>query len=485
MNRKQAEDYIYQSYMKADAFHDYSTPDSMRRHPEHSRALIRSLPERTTLAVTGSKGKGSAAYMIACLLQTKGCTGLMTSPHIRTFNERFRIDGRIMTDEELIRHVSWAAAQFEPIEQTLPSSECISPIGIQTAVALHFFEEQQARFRVLECGKGARYDDVNNVAHQYAMINSIFLEHTRELGSTLEEIAADKACIMTEETRTAFIGRQEPEVLEVLRQRAQETGCVLRISGEDFAAEHIRMTKAGMDFDVRTGRSVWKDLHIPLLGEHQARNAAMALAAAEEILADEMSRLANRVSAEYVYESWRGDIGTDDMAAQSADITGTDGGADGPGSEQTYEPSLQLTQEEVRHVFSGLNWPGRMQIISIDPLVILDACINRKSTAPAREVLSNLGIDEVTTVVGIPDDKDYEGVALAMRDITGDLILTRSQNPHYRFTALQQERLQAQGMKARRTETVTEAMDRIRKIGRPAVILGTTSVVAEVISQLS
>ena len=129
-----------------------------------------------------------------------------------------------------------------------------------------------------ECGKGAKYDDVNNVRHNYAVINRIFLEHTRELGDTLTSIAEDKSHVITGEQKCVYFAEQEPEVLEVLQRRAETLHIPYKIYGRDFHAENIRYTCFGMQFDVEIGDNIYADLQIPLLGEHQAKNCEIGRA---------------------------------------------------------------------------------------------------------------------------------------------------------------------------------------------------------------
>ena len=121
-----------------------------------------------------------------------------------------------------------------------------------------------------------------------------------------------------------------------------------------------------------------------------------------------------------------------------------------------------------------------MEVISKQPFILLDACINGASCENVLKVLNHLDIKEATVVVGIPDDKDYVGVVRAMKKVASDIILTKSGNPHYVFTKRQQERLEEEGIFARWTESVSEAIELAKNKENPIVILGTTSVIAEV-----
>ena len=440
MNRAEAEDFIYRSYLKAEKFQAYEAKDRDKRRPDLTRDLIRERAGTPCTVVTGSKGKGSVAAMISCILQTVCRVGLMTSPHIADFCERFRVNGKKISDEQFARLVTRISPQIDRIDASVPKDVCISPIGIQTLVGLDYFNEEQTDFNVFECGKGAEYDDVNNTLHRYAVINSIFMEHTRELGNTAEEIAEDKAHVITGEQTCVYTAGQTEEVLNRIRKRAERFGTPLKVYGKDFWAENICYEKTGMRFDVHVGDRCFAGLSVPLLGEHQARNCALALALSVDVVKD---------------------LST-------------------PGSpEKSPETMKGLNPEAVRKNLRSLTWPGRMEVIGSDPLILLDACINPASCRNVKDVLRHLGIHEATVIIGIPDDKDYAGVVREMTGVAKRVILTRSQNPHYVFTDRQADCLGDEGIHAAVTRSAGEALELAGQYGDDIVILGTTSVIAE------
>lgn len=424
MDKREAEDFVYRSYRKAAGHQDYNGRDAKKRRPDLTRKIIRDRAGTPCAVVTGSKGKGSVSGMISQILQERYCVGLMTSPHLVDFCERFQVNGTNISDEEFVEQIQMIRPEIEAVESAIPENVCISPMGIQAALALSYFASKHTDFNVFECGKGAKYDDVNNIKHEYAVINSIFLEHTRELGETAEEIAADKSCVITGEQKCVYVAEQTPGVMEVIEKRASELNVLLKRYGRDFGAENIRYGRGGMVFDVVIGRETYPDLSVPLLGEHQARNCALALALCRDVL------------------------GTFDT-------------------------------EAVKKKLEGLDWPGRMEILSTEPFVMLDACVHPASCRNVKDVLAHLEIEDFTVIIGIPDDKDYAGVARSMRKATG-IILTKSQNPHYVFTPGQQKVLAEEGIAAIWTDSVLEAVSTAKEWGRPIVILGTTSVVSEV-----
>ena len=379
MNRIEAEDFVYKSYLKAEKFQKYEDKDSEKRNPSLSKEVLWNMSITPSVVITGSKGKGSVANMISQILQTQIKVGLLTSPHIIDFCERFKVNGVNISDSNFTRHMESIAPVFEEIDRNIPSDVCISPMAIQAALGLSYFNEQQTEFNVLECGKGAKYDDINNVKHDYAVINSIFLEHTRELGDTVEKIALDKSHVITGEQKCIYVAEQKAEALNVIEERARNYDTTIKVYGKDFWAQDIRFTNAGMLFDVVIGDTTYRDIIVPLLGEHQAKNCALAFALAKDVLQD-------------------------------------------------------LNIIDVKNSLLKLDWPGRMEVLNQNPFIMLDACINRESCENVKKVINHLNLGKATIIIGIPDDKDFLGVAMAMRDVSNSTILTKSQNPHYKFS---------------------------------------------------
>lgn len=374
--------------------------------------------------------------MLSAILGAHLTVGLLTSPHVMRFNERFRVGGVEISDRQLVRCVERVRPLFEGIERSLPHNWFISPMGIQAAVALSFFEESGCDVTVLECGKGAAYDDVCNVPHKYAVINTVFLEHTRELGETVRAIAQDKAAAIDGETRFAYVGPQAPEAMEEINARAHEFGARVFRYGADFFADNVGATEQGLRLDIHVGDECSRGVLLSMLGEYQAKNCSLAAALSQRILSDCGMRLS-----------------LDDILCPSA-----------------------------RDALARLRLPGRLEVVSDNPLVILDACINRASCAEVLEVLCQLGVTEATKVLGIPADKDYIGVAEAISAVRGRMILTASSNPHYHFDEAQTVHLRERGVDAAWEPSCQNALETARSYGLPIVVLGTTSLVSDVCS---
>ena len=139
-----------------------------------------------------------------------------------------------------------------------------------------------------------------------------------------------------------------------------------------------------------------------------------------------------------------------------------------------------LEMDAVRRRLSEINWPGRLELISGEPFILLDCCINRVSTKAVKAVLAERKIEKPVSIIAIPEDKDYRGVAQEMYPLSESVILTRTNNPHYHFSEKQCERMAEEGIATEWAENFTEAMKKAEEKGLPIVILGTTSLLPEV-----
>lgn len=427
MDIEQAVNYVYKSYMEAKDELEWGEKDSQKRNPLFSRPLMIDSDKDHTILVTGSKGKGSVTNMISCILRSRYKVGMMTSPHITKFNERIKLDGEDINDHDFCNIMQDVIPLMENIQGKLDLGQYISPMGIQAAVAMRYFACNRADVCIYECGKGVQYDDVNNIIHAYAVINPIFDEHIRELGDTIIDIAKDKSHIIDGHQKCVYVAQQEPDVFDVIEERAKRYGVKIKRYGKEFLCENIRYLMTGMLFDVIIEGITYKDIEIPLLGEHQAKNFALAMCLCKD-----------------------------------------------------YMGSLQELKKE--DVISRLVYHGRMERIASDPLVLLDACIHRENCQYVKKTLRNLNISQVTAIIGIPDDKDYVGVAKAISDMAGSIILTKSSNKHYIFSEIQKEKLCLCGIDVISTNNIYDALALARKTGKAILILGTTSLVSDVIS---
>lgn len=320
---------------------------------------------RRSVHITGSKGKGSTAAMIEALLRASGAsTGLFTSPHLHHETERIRLNGAPIEESAFVRlvalimpHVDAVAADIEPL----------STFDLRTALAFCAFREADVAWQVLEVGIGGRLDSTNVLDEKdLCVFTPISLEHTALLGDTVQAIAGDKAGILRSGTR-AVMSPQRESAADVLRERCAALGVPLE---EVATACKLAIDKADMDgqrIRLQTSRGRYS-FELPLLGRHQAENAATALLAVENIgLVDDTISAAARAG------------------------------------------------------FAGLRWPGRLEILKRRPFVVVDGAHTPDSARRLTQALRALFSARRTLLIaGLNADKDVDGFAGALAEGSPD-----------------------------------------------------------------
>lgn len=378
------------------------------------------------LHVAGTNGKGTVACVLASILQEAGETvGLYTSPHIRAFNERIRINGVPITDSDI-------AELYKKVE-TIAEQVGATFFEITTVMALSKFYSATS-INVLECGLGGRYDATNVVPSRVAIITSIDYDHQEWLGPTLEAIAGEKAGII-KPGADVIIGEPRRELRTIFETRATEVGAH-SIAFLDEIGWHFRITEhsvEGIQLDVIVGEWEIDDLFIPFHGEHQIRNIGIALAA--------LSRY------------W----------------------ADSPPPE-----AEEIIRCGITNVLRNTGIRARIEVVRRDPLLVLDVAHNPAGCHALAEVLSNPPFTPGWNVVfGVMRDKDYAAMLDELGKIAASFYIAaplteRSCDPIILATAARER-----GYTAYMFSTVAEAMSAALTDGKPTVCLGSFFVIEE------
>ena len=330
--------------------------------------------------VTGSNGKTSTARMIDALMRAHGLrTGLMTSPHIERLNERIIIDGEEVSDEQLV-------ANYRDIEPYLAivDAECaangepgLTFFEALTVLTFACFADAPVDVAVLEVGMGGEWDSTNVANADVAVIGPISLEHTEYLGSTVEEIARTKAGIIKPASHVVS-SAQDPAVIQVIVDACERDEAVLGVFGRDFHLLGSTPAVGGQVIDLSVGGGEYRGIALPLLGIHQAENAALAVAAAEQFL----------------------------------------GGGEHPLSHDVVEEGL-----------SHASSPGRLEVIAHRPSVIVDAAHNPAGAESlARALMQSFQFETLVVVLGVLSDKDAHGIAEALDPLADLVVVTQSQS---------------------------------------------------------
>ena len=349
-------------------------------------------PERTAPAVhlTGTNGKTSTARMVASLLAAFGIgAGVYTSPHLQDVRERVALAGRPISTREFAE--TWAYLEPFLAEVDRASNQPVTFYEAMTTLAFVWFAELPVDAQVIEVGMGGTWDATNLVNGEVAVINRVALDHP-ELGDTPAAVATEKAGII-KPGATVVSQEQDDDVLAVVAGRAAEMDARLLLAGRDFAVERRRQAVGGQLLDLRTPGGTLADVLVPLHGRHQADNAASALVAVEAFL-------------------------------------GAHEGAWGPGTDAPAGQRRQLDPEAVRAGFAAVTSPGRLEVVSRQPLVLLDGAHNPAGArALAEALLTEFVVDRRTLVVACLADKDVRGILEGLAPATGRLIVTTNRSP--------------------------------------------------------
>ena len=317
--------------------------------------------------IAGTNGKGSCAAMTASVLKAAGYkTGLYTSPYLYRFNERMQINGKEIDDAVLADLVT----RVKPVAEALDDHPTV--FEIMTAAALLWYREEACDIVVLEVGLGGRFDATNVIAApECAVIMNIGLDHTAVLGDTIEQIAFEKAGILKPGC-DAVLFQQTESVTAVVREKCDELGITLHIP--DFA--EIRS-----EFDSLYGQSFTykgESYALPLLGAHQLKNAATVLEVVEVLRA----------------RGWK------------------------------------LSQSDVEHGLYAVHWPGRFELLSEEPLFIVDGGHNPQCAQTVRDnLLHYFPGKRRILLLGILRDKDYAGLTAILNEAADEYICITPESP--------------------------------------------------------
>jgi dihydrofolate synthase/folylpolyglutamate synthase len=384
--------------------------------------------------IAGTKGKGSTSAMIASVLTASGYrTGLYTSPHLHTMRERIQIDGRPVGEADFVALLKRLRPEIEAVNHQGTAGE-LTTFEILTALAFAHFQGRAVDYQVLETGLGGRLDATNVVVPAVCAITSISLDHTEVLGDTLAKIATEKAGII-KSTATVVSSPQSREAEEVIAEVCRRKGARLILAGREVAWRAGQSSHRGQSFRLR-GLLREYDLAIPLLGEFQLDNAAVAVACLEV------------------------------LAASGA----------------------QITPATIAAGLAGVHWPGRLQVLRESPLFIVDGAHNADSARKLGQALGQyFDYDRAILIVGTSKDKDMAGIAAELAGLAGEVIVTRSANPRATSPDVLAAEFSKWGPRPEMTDGVAAAVDLALAKARPGDLIcatGSLFVVAEVTAYL-
>ncbi len=356
--------------------------------------------------IAGTNGKGSTASMTASILTQAGYrTALFTSPYIYRFHERLQIDGEQIADADVVDLVALVKPLAEVMEDRPTEFEFV------TCMAMEYFRRQGCDLVVLEVGMGGALDATNIVENtEVAVITNIGLDHTDVLGNTVEEIAAHKAGIIKEGCHTV-VYRGTAGVEAVYEQVCKEKNS--KLIKADFDSIHLlQHSLEGQVFDCGSHKA----LSLPLLGDHQLHNASVVLSV--------MDALTQR--------------------------------------------GYSVSDVHIRQGMAQVQWPGRFDIVSRDPLFIIDGGHNPQCIdALVKNISDYLAGKKVIALTGVLADKDYGEMFRPVMDQVDTFVCITPDNPRNLPAAELAAHLQRAGAEAIACESTVEAVLKATELAGP------------------
>jgi len=357
--------------------------------------------EVQAIHIGGTNGKGSTAAMMSSILQKEGYrVGLYTSPHLIRFTERIKVNGKEIEEEEVAALTGWMRKEIEAVGILPP----FTFFDFTTAMALHYFKQKLVDLAILEVGLGGRLDSTNVVDPLIAIITNIAKDHEEVLGKSILKIAREKAGII-KKRKPLITAATQPHVLRLFSKVCQGKGAPYFRVGKEF--RYVRAEDGDFDYE-GLNRKLW-GIHLNLKGFHQVINATTALGATE------------------VLENLGYPISTHAMI-------------DG---------------------LKEVNWPGRLEIVSSSPRVILDGAHNPAGALVLKESLEKeFQYQNLILLIGIMKDKDIPSMLRLLAPLAHHIIFTKPHTDRATAPSLLKKALGQNGEKAEVAEDLREAIER-------------------------
>ena len=372
--------------------------------------------------IAGTNGKGSTAAMTAEILIKAGYkTGLSTSPSIFKFNERMKVNGEEISDNELAEIVEY----IKPLAESMISGP--TEMELITCTALEFFKRKKCDIVVLETGMGGELDSTNVIeTPEVAVITNIGLDHTKFLGNSISEITKTK-CGIIKENGTVVLYRGTSETEKIAEKICKEKNSKL-IKADFNTIELLEHSIDGQIFNCGNRKNIF----LSLLGNHQLKNASVVLSIIDILI----------------------------------------------------EKGYKISEDNIRQGFKEVKWPGRFEIIGHNPLFIIDGghnpqCIN----ALSENIETYLPNQKLTILTGVLADKDYEKMYLPIIPYAKEFVCIEPPSPRKLSAFKLAEKLAKKGAKSSAYNKISDGVKAaINNAGKDGIVLcfGSLYMIADV-----
>ncbi|HEY9349881.1 MAG TPA: Mur ligase family protein [Acidothermales bacterium] len=328
--------------------------------------------------IAGTNGKTSTARMVEAVLRGFGLrTGRYTSPHLESMLERIALDGEPLSAEQFVAAYDEIAPYVELVDSR--NDIPLSFFEVLTGMAYAAFADAPVDVAVVEVGMGGSWDATNVADAQVPVVMPIALDHTDYLGSTVDEIAVEKAGIVKHDALAVLAQQQSLAAAEAVLRRTVDVGATVAREGIEFGLLRRDVAVGGQMLDLQGIGGNYEDVFLPLHGPHQAHNAACALAAAEAFL--------------------------------------------GGGRER-------IDVDVVRQAFAGVTSPGRLEVVRRSPTVLLDAAHNPAGAAATTAAIHDaFTFTRLIGVIAVLAGKDARGILEALEPVLAEVVVTQNSSP--------------------------------------------------------
>ena len=327
--------------------------------------------------VAGTNGKGSTSSLISSILQSDGYkVGLYTSPHLVDFTERIKINNKQIGRKKVSELLERIKPSIDKVANT-PSYGHPTFFEVITSLAFLYFFEEQIDFLVLEVGLGGRLDATNICEPLISVITHVDYDHMDKLGNSLKEIAREKGGII-KAGGIVISSTQYNEVYKEIKKIAKEKKSLIYSTGKEINYKIVKSDTKGVIFDLKGIYHNYKNLHTPLLGRHQADNAATAITTVEAL----------------------------------------------------KNKGINISEKAIRDGLEKVKWTGRLEIIQFKPTLVLDGAHNPSGVKVARDALKEIfSYQRLILVLAIFADKDYKKMIQVLAPDADLIIATKAKNP--------------------------------------------------------
>ena len=308
-----------------------------------------------SIHVAGTNGKGSTSHLLASIFQEAGYkTGLYTSPHLRDFRERIRINGEMISQDQVCAFIEKHKEQFESLQ--------LSFFEMTVGMAFDYFSKEKVDIAIVEVGMGGRLDSTNLITPELSVITNIGLDHVQFLGDTLEKIAGEKAGIIKENI-PVVIGETQPETRPVFEKKAAECHSPIFFADQIFDCDKIHIeSKMVQKYDLWKNNELYLEAcEIPLMGNYQKKNITTVMGAIDLL-------------------------------------------------REQYHLSDDDIRYGIANVIRNTHLMGRWQILNDDPLTIADTGHNVDGIREVISQLAEMNYNKLHFVIGMVNDKDIDHV---------------------------------------------------------------------------